>query len=163
MWDNDPMETLKIAYDAMSEEEKFTALFTDPLTKVYNRRAFELTNSAYVAIIDLDSLKWINDNMGHRAGDALLIDVALALQETNLNVYRLSGDEFVVIGDDDDFGKLWNSIISAQKKLDSISVGFGPNLEVADSLLREDKANREKNGLRSSRGVCPPWMKIENV
>ena len=155
------METLKIAYDAMSEEEKFTALFTDPLTEVYNRRAFELTNSAYVAIIDLDSLKSINDNLGHRAGDTLLVTVALALQETNLNVYRLSGDEFVVR--EDDFDNLWNSIKSIQKKLDSISVGFGPNLEVADSLLREDKANREKNGLLSSRGVCPPWMKIENV
>ncbi len=152
------MNTLKVAYDLMTEEEKFEALFTDPLTEIYNRRAFELTNSDYVAIIDLDSLKWVNDNISHRAGDTLLIAVAIALQETKLKVYRLSGDEFVAQGDN--FSDLWKAIKSVQNKLDSISIGIGPNLEFADLQLREDKAAREESGLRSPRGVCPPWMHI---
>ena len=160
MWDNDPMETLKLAYASMSEEEKFNALFTDPLTDVYNRRAFELTNSAYVAIVDLDSLKWVNDNVGHRAGDTLLVAVTVALQETQLDVYRLSGDEFAVRGDN--FETLIQSLWVIQNKIESISFGIGPTLEFADSQLRADKASREESGLRSTRGIRPPWMK-ENV
>lgn len=152
------MKELKAAYDAMSEDEKFEALFKDPLTDVFNRRAFDLTESDYVAIIDLDSLKWINDNIGHRSGDTLLVAVALGLENTGYDVYRLSGDEFAVRGDN--FTTLWDSIKAVQDKLDTISMGIGPNLEFADLQLREDKSKREESGLRSPRGVCPPWMNI---
>ncbi|MDO9414583.1 putative bifunctional diguanylate cyclase/phosphodiesterase [Pararhizobium sp.] len=79
----------------------------DPLTGLGNRFALEedisgliTGKSARIALllIDLDKFKFVNDTLGHDAGDALLtsvanrLDVALAGQAT---VYRLGGDEFV--------------------------------------------------------------------
>ena len=61
----------------------------DDLTGLPNRRRFEETLADHrageeaagaVAFIDVDSLKFINDSLGHAAGDALLRGVATALQ-----------------------------------------------------------------------------------
>jgi len=50
--------------------------------------------------IDLDHLKKVNDTMGHRIGDLLLLEVSLrlrqAVRESDIPA-RLSGDEFVVL------------------------------------------------------------------
>ncbi|MFC4454687.1 tetratricopeptide repeat protein [Deinococcus sonorensis] len=89
-----------------------TAAFTDALTGLANRRAFEdeleteLVRAARhgttlsVVSMDLDGLKTVNDRDGHERGDALLRQVALALR-THLGatgrVYRIGGDEFAVV------------------------------------------------------------------
>ena len=84
----------------------------DPLTDVYNRRAFEealaerLRHGARYAppgallVFDLDGFKAVNDRLGHAACDQVLTDVARAVEtrvrETDL-LARLDGDEFAVI------------------------------------------------------------------
>ncbi|WP_020593718.1 two-component system response regulator [Kiloniella laminariae] len=84
----------------------------DPLTGIYNRLAFcELLpqalenakrNNKIVAVLylDVDNFKFINDTMGHHAGDTVLQNIAQKLREyTRASdvVARLSGDEFVVV------------------------------------------------------------------
>ena len=50
-----------------------------------------------VIMIDLDDFKKYNTAYGHIGGDKRLQEVASALQETYSNVFRLGGDEFLVI------------------------------------------------------------------
>ncbi len=85
----------------------------DALTQLPNRRLFHERlqravadpggGTLSVALIDLDDFKVVNDNLGHEAGDALLIAVAQRLKacvRAADTVARLGGDEFVVIFDD---------------------------------------------------------------
>lgn len=83
--------------------------FHDEMTDLYNRRYFEnelerLESSRRlpIAIIigDLDGLKIINDNYGHKLGDEFIKSAAQVLSEVSRNedvVARMGGDEFAVV------------------------------------------------------------------
>jgi diguanylate cyclase (GGDEF)-like protein/PAS domain S-box-containing protein len=84
----------------------------DPLTGLYNRRAFEsqlqraLATAAEqgcrhcVLYFDLDQFKRVNDGAGHVAGDELLRQLALLLRRQlreHDSLARIGGDEFAVL------------------------------------------------------------------
>lgn len=50
--------------------------------------------------IDIDNFKYVNDTLGHAFGDKLIMKVGkklAGLMQDNCSLYRLSGDEFVII------------------------------------------------------------------
>ena len=78
---------------------------TDPLTGVANRRRLmrqleDLEAPAALLIFDLDEFKRINDESGHHAGDAVLVElthlVQAVLRKEDL-LARIGGDEFALI------------------------------------------------------------------
>ena len=82
--------------------------FTDPLTNLGNRAAFNRAVDTLwsagkpftVAFVDIDNLKYCNDTYGHSAGNAYLKQVALYLRlcaEEGEQVFRIGGDEFVLL------------------------------------------------------------------
>jgi ammonium transporter, Amt family len=86
--------------------------FHDTLTGLYNRSYFmaNLKNridfhqvndgNTSLMFLDLDGFKKVNDTLGHKAGDALLCEVAKRLNAVSREedmVGRWGGDEFVVI------------------------------------------------------------------
>jgi len=87
-------------------------LLLDPLTGVNNRRGLEATFLAactasqpdegplVLALLDIDHFKAINDRFGHSAGDRVLRDFARLMRariDPHLSVFRVGGEEFVVI------------------------------------------------------------------
>lgn len=62
--------------------------------------AHRYQRSVGVLFIDLDGFKPINDSLGHRVGDQILVEVAHRLQtmvRSGDTVSRISGDEFVLV------------------------------------------------------------------
>lgn len=89
--------------------------YIDPLTDLNNRlslyRDFNILCDSETRcdfyFMDLDRFKTINDNHGHQAGDRYLQAFADALgkaMKSNKHIYRISGDEFVII----DHSLSWN-------------------------------------------------------
>ena len=94
------------------EEEIRELSFRDPLTALYNRRGFitlaeqqlkaatRVQRKMLLAFLDVDGLKWINDTLGHEAGDKALVDAAEVLRRTFREsdiIARVGGDEFAVL------------------------------------------------------------------
>ena len=87
-------------------------VWTDPLTKLGNRRLLEdkfdeifcaqqkSGDDFAIAVIDVDNFKTLNDTLGHKAGDELLKFIGELLQQCvraeDLAI-RLGGDEFTLL------------------------------------------------------------------
>lgn len=149
--------------------------FKDELTGLHNRRGFddqlERTlavasrhgGTGVLAFIDLDNFKTINDELGHRAGDAVLRHVAELLAKhvrTTDVVARIGGDEFtailVQVGEQDGLRRaaalelLLNAAVvlfGAAEIPVHASLGvatFGAGDEAADLVTRADAAMYRK-------------------
>jgi diguanylate cyclase (GGDEF)-like protein len=94
----------------ISAENEYAARH-DPLTGLANRRKlYEQADEIFASradegilallLIDLNHFKEVNDTLGHAAGDKVLCEVAVRLQDATRNgdvVARLGGDEFAIL------------------------------------------------------------------
>jgi len=164
----------------MEEKLKYLSI-TDELTGVYNRRGFftvseqqfkiakRLEKNMVLFYLDLDDLKWINDNLGHKEGDnAIVAFVGIlknAFRESDI-IGRLGGDEFAILALSTGFDKpqliikRLNNLIDKYNERDkkpyklSFSVGFvryNPHtnqsleelISIADDLMYLEKKRKK--------------------
>ncbi len=145
------------------------AAITDTLTGLYNRKFFEQVWSDFatgdkpfgVIMLDVNALKYVNDNYGHEAGDKLLIKASKLISDNVRQmdyVFRFGGDEFLVllpeVGNDmleaiEQRIREQNQIPSAEEPISVyLSIGTCSSLETievqdiiscADQKMYEDK------------------------
>jgi diguanylate cyclase (GGDEF)-like protein len=147
----------------------------DELTGLYNLRGFHLLAEQAlhlaqrsqlpfsVLFIDLDNLKQINDELGHKVGSEFLVETGSLLQticrETDV-VGRIGGDEFAIAGQ---FSRTAVAIaaqrieeestvvapVTGRRMPLSLSIGYGTTKEhghesLHDLLAQADKAMYER-------------------
>ena len=101
-----------------------------------------------ITMIDLNNLKVTNDTLGHEKGDALIIAVCDTIKKTFLKseIYRVGGDEFVVLSEGEDLENVKNLEKAFKKTSASINAAIGvaifnPKLDnnVEDTFKRADR------------------------
>ncbi len=98
--------------NALRYRQALRAAYVDPLTGLKNRlsyqdnlaremsRAQRENQRLGLMVVDIDHFKHINDEVGHLAGDQVLVSVAQALKgcvRKSDMVFRYAGDEFVLL------------------------------------------------------------------
>ncbi len=120
----------------------------DPLCKIYNRNGFimnadkiykeciEEGSDIVVSFIDLDGLKLINDNYGHKEGDFAIVKTAEAISDCCSDdrvCARFGGDEFVAFGREDRHA-LMSFEERLNKKLGEINADVSKPYSIAASI-----------------------------
>ena len=108
---NQMVEKLKalFAEEATRSEQLRDQAYNDALTGIANRRHFlmqlherlntqELLASGYLLLIKLTDLATLNQALGGRQTDALLVKIAHTLKQTGFSVARTRSGEFSVLG-----------------------------------------------------------------
>jgi diguanylate cyclase (GGDEF)-like protein/PAS domain S-box-containing protein len=95
---------LKMYLKHMASHDQLTGLPGRPLLSERIAGAIEKATlqgrKVAVFVVDLDHFKWLNDSLGHRAGDAVLVGIAERIQQSlrrSDTLGRLGGDEFVIV------------------------------------------------------------------
>lgn len=154
--------------EILSQFQEISSLaMTDELTGLYNRRGFLSVAAHYSMLakrsgfnlgllyLDMDGLKGINDEFGHKAGDQALVALSASIRSVvrdNDVPARLSGDEFVIMAVAKDQTELdvLSARISGSMRDKNLSVSIGSVmlegnqpieywLQQADSRMYEDK------------------------
>ena len=137
----------------------------DALTNLYDRRTYYEDVSRYkdsingIIQIDMNGLKYLNDNYGHSAGDEALEELATMFVESLNNdtmvAYRLSGDEFLILMYQGKKASLEETTALIRKRTEasnySVAIGsfyydnkdnsvtFESAMKIAEELMYQDK------------------------
>lgn len=113
----------------------------EPLTKLYNRSALANamerislmteTNGvrSYIAIIDLDFFKSVNDTYGHVCGDEVLVTLSEIIRKnigSIRNAFRYGGEEFVLIFADSELSHVVQTVESIRLDFGNTAFEFAP-------------------------------------
>ena len=140
--------------DVLSEK-----VFVDPLTGVYNRNAFgddtqQLQNEIEagketefaIGVFDCDDLKSVNDLHGHDKGDYYIKGASDLITKVfkNSGVYRIGGDEFVVILLDENYKnreELIKQFNEAKEKINSTNENIWEKVNITMGMAVYDPDN----------------------
>lgn len=132
--------------------------YTDMLTSLKNRNYLNLNMKAWnestkypqaIVVIDLNNVKYVNDNYGHEAGDKLIVKAASVLVSTQLEnseIIRTDGNEFLIylVGYSEKQVSTYTSKLT--KELKTLPYGFGAALGysmIVDEIKTIDDAINE--------------------
>ncbi len=174
------IESIRDISERKRAEKKLKYLsMHDQLTGIYNRSYFEQemcrlgsehNNPIGIIVCDVDGLKFVNDTLGHAAGDALLVKAADVIRKSIRKgdlVARIGGDEFAVLlpnTGETDVKNICRRIRNAVESYNAsnpklplnISVGYavssGTSADIR-KLLKEADNNMYREKLRRSRGT----------
>ena len=109
---NDRQGIVHMVYDITDKRERHIKTeqyaYRDALTGLYNRRScydfladyLQSRESFCIGFADLDHLKYVNDHFGHKEGDFYIKSAAMILKKVfrkDDQIFRIGGDEFVII------------------------------------------------------------------
>lgn len=159
----------------------------DSLTGLYNRTYFDeemrrLESGRYhpvgIVVCDIDSLKIVNDNLGHKMGDELLKIASSLIRQAfrgNDAVVRIGGDEFVILLPNFSHGMIVEVCNRFKKMVDgyneaktglfvSISVGHAVNNDPGSNLSETFKqADREMYKDKLSKRETVKRIMVETI
>lgn len=130
--------------------------YQDPLTGLNNRLAYDemlehLRGKEFpvgVGFLDINGLKWINDTLGHDMGNKVIQKICTILNEhiEQQYIYRISGDEFVMIWPDVDYkvfmsaAKKLEAALFAEKNIASFGFVWGKEEDTGIAVRKAEKA-----------------------
>jgi diguanylate cyclase (GGDEF)-like protein len=146
---------------ALEREEKdleqlniaWKAAYTDSLTGAQSKLAYsekeDLLNKAIdegeidkfaIAVFDINGLKQINDSLGHDAGDNLIIEAynLISCSFPDCLIYRIGGDEFVAIMENDNFDKHEKYIANFENMIKHNSENNGVSVAVGHAEYNKE-------------------------
>jgi len=97
-------------------------LYIDDLTRLYNRRWLfdkflkddHFKSNGYLAFVDINHFKDVNDKFGHIIGDKVLHVIGKVLKKVhNTTAIRFAGDEFIILSeqhDNDEIHKILHTV-----------------------------------------------------
>ena len=158
-----PEMLAQITYVAANELQKRTLTdeltvksYLDPLTGLRNRLAYDEALGYLlgkeiptgVGFLDLNGLKWINDNLGHDMGNKALRRVCEILLKyiQKEYVYRISGDEFVIIWTDVEYpifnaaAEQLEAALVEEKDIASFGFVWGAEEDVGVAVRKAEQA-----------------------
>ena len=139
----------KLLHLHMSLDELDRLYVTDPLCNIYNRNGFireakeiyrrsiEQGKKLMISFIDMDGLKLINDNYGHKEGDFALQKLADVIKECSLSgriCARFGGDEFIILGGDAEEADIEPLENAFRNRLDSTNTLIGKPYQISASI-----------------------------
>ncbi len=140
-WERDRAQLKQFAAElAISNRRLEHAAMTDLLTSLPNRRsgmtslakAWSAANRSSqplsVMVLDVDHFKRVNDTYGHAIGDAVLREVAQALQRSarkDDSVCRLGGEEFLMICQNADLKSALMAAERLRRMIESLRITAG--------------------------------------
>lgn len=151
--------------EALALTDSLTGLFNrggwDELLKAEETRCMQYAHPAVILSLDLDELKFTNDNFGHQAGDLLLQNTARLLVDSLRKddiVARVGGDEFAVLAiecKEDGEAKICRRLsrVLAEKDI-AASIGscsrqatstLAESWQLADAAMYEEKRKRKSS------------------